>query len=92
MKKKIALTIMACMLCSAVMTSCTFANDLSIESSYSIDNSETISLKGTTAQSNSMNVDVKNSTITIKAAGTYKITGTLNNGQIEQVKTLDLLH
>ena len=28
------------------------------------------------------NVDVKNSTITIKSAGTYRITGTLNNGQI----------
>ena len=84
MKKKIilAVTVIACMVCSIGATSCTYAEDTNLEYSYSIDNSETISLKGSTAQSNSANVDVKNSTITIKSAGTYKITGTLNNGQI----------
>ena len=84
MKKKIilAVTVIACMVCSIGATSCTYAEDTNLEYSYSIDNSKTISLKGSTAQSNSANVDVKNSTITIKSAGTYRITGTLNNGQI----------
>ena len=70
MKKKIilAVTVIACMVCSIGATSCTYAEDTNLEYSYSIDNSETISLKGSTAQSNSANVDVKNSTITIKSA------------------------
>lgn len=84
MKKKLvlAVTVIACMVCSIGATSCTFAEDTTLEYSYSIDNSETISLKGSTAQSTSNNVEVKNSTITIKSAGTYKITGTLKDGQI----------
>lgn len=84
MKKKLflAVTVIACMVCSISATSCTFAEDTKLEYSYSVDDSETISLKGSTAQSSSSNVDVKNSTITIKSGGTYKITGTLNNGQI----------
>lgn len=61
MKKKIilAVTVIACMVCSIGATSCTYAEDTNLEYSYSIDNSETISLKGSTAQSNSANVDVK---------------------------------
>lgn len=84
MKKKLvlAVTVIACMACSIGATSCTFAEDTTLEYSYSIDNSETISLKGSTAQSSSNNVEVKNSTVTIKSAGTYKITGTLKDGQI----------
>lgn len=82
MKKKLvlAVTVIACMVCSIGATSCTFAEDTTLEYSYSIDNSETISLKGSTAQSSSNNVEVKNSTVTIKSAGTYKITGTLKDG------------
>lgn len=47
------------MVCSIGATSCTFAEDTTLEYSYSIDNSETISLKGSTAQSSSNNVEVK---------------------------------
>ena len=52
MKKKIilAVTVIACMVCSIGATSCTYAEDTNLEYSYSIDNSKTISLKGSTAQ------------------------------------------
>lgn len=52
MKKKIilAVTVIACMVCSIGATSCTYAEDTNLEYSYSIDNSKTISLKGSTAR------------------------------------------
>lgn len=55
-----------------------------LESDYSWDNSSevTITLNGTSITKNSSNVSVNGSTATITAAGNYRISGTLTNGQI----------
>ncbi len=82
MKRIFALLLVVLTLsCPAMVTSCT-ANQEGGET-VSLKNAYDIVLSGNTATSNSEDVIIgEDGLITIKAAGTYKITGTLDNGQI----------
>ena len=55
-------------------------NDLEV--GYDESEAETITLKGSTAESSSSSVDISGSVITIKGKGTYIISGTLDDGYI----------
>ena len=53
-----------------------------LEIGYDENEADTITLKGSTAESSSSSVNISGSVITIKAKGTYIITGTLEDGCI----------
>ena len=53
-----------------------------LEVGYDENETDTITLKGSTAESSSSSVDISGSVITIKAKGTYIISGTLDDGYI----------
>lgn len=52
------------------------------DSSYDLSEAQFISLNGDTASSDSSNVKINGSVVTIKGKGTYVISGTLNDGYI----------
>lgn len=67
---------------SSSITSDEAFTDKDLETGYDETESDTITLTGSTALTNSSSVQIDGSVITIKSKGTYVLTGTLNDGYI----------